>query len=291
VVFLAGFMLSEPLTLPPRRWHRLLTALVVGVVLSVPFSFTIGPVAVYTSPELALLIGNLVAFAVCRRASLSLRLLETRPLSPTATEFRFEPSRPLTFRAGQWLELHLPHRADIRGTRRVFSIASAPSLALADSPVIAIGMRVPPSGSSFKRALGALEPGSRVRVTQVAGDFVLPKDPSVPIVLVTGGIGVTPFASQLSECRARGEQRDVVIVIASGDSEDNPYGDILERSGSRVVRLERSELTADRLLASVPDIGDRRGYVSGAPSLVAAGRSALRAAGARAVKTDYFSGY
>lgn len=294
VVFLAGFMLSEPLTLPPRRWQQWLTAAVTAVAFSIPFGF--GPI--YTSPELALVIGNVVAFAVSRRGGASLRLVERAPLSEHATEYRFEPSRPLAFEAGQYLELHLPHRADIRGTRRTFSIASAPEAALATAASVgngpsrvAIGMRTPEGGSSFKAALAQLEPGARIAVTQVAGDFLLPRDPAVPLLMVAGGIGITPFASQLASLAARGEQRDIVLVIVSSNPGEVLYRDAIEAAGARLVELAPDQLTPDALRELVPDLATRRGYVSGAPSLVAAARTALRRAGVRRVATDYFAGY
>jgi len=288
VVFLAGFMLSEPLTLPPRRWQQWLTAVVVGVAFSVPFSF--GPM--YTSPELALVVGNIVAFAVSRRSGFSVRVVDRVPLSPFATEYRFEPSRPLHFEAGQYLELHLPHKTDIRGMRRTFSIASAPQLAAAATgPQLAIGMRTPEGGSSFKAALATLEPGSRIAATQVAGDFVLPRDASIPLVMVAGGIGMTPFASQLASLTARGEQRDVVVVVVSSHPGEMLYRDVVESSGARIIELTAHQLAADALLEAIPDLATRRGYVSGAPSIVAAARTALRRAGVRRVRTDYFVGY
>ena len=287
VVFLAGFMLSEPQTLPPKQWQRWLTAGVVAVAFSVPFGF--GPI--YTSPELALVVGNIVAFAVSRRSGFSVRLVDRGALSPFATEYRFEPSRPLRFEAGQYLELHLPHKTDIRGMRRTFSIASAPELAVADERRVAIGMRTPEGGSSFKAALATLEPGTRIAATQVAGDFVLPRDASIPLVMVAGGIGITPFASQLASLAERGEQRDIVIVVISSNPGEVLYRDVLERAGARIVEFDPEHLTTDALREAVPDLDTRRGFVSGAPSIVAAARTALRRAGVRRVHTDYFAGY
>ncbi|MBX9471774.1 ferredoxin--NADP reductase [Microcella sp.] len=288
VVFLAGFMLSEPQTLPPRDWQRWLTAAVVAVAFSVPFGF--GPI--YTSPELALVVGNIVAFAASRRSGFSVRVLEQRPLSPAATEWLFEPSRPVRFDAGQYLELHLPHKADIRGLRRTFSIASAPERAVAESePRLAIGIRTPEGGSSFKAALASLEPGTRIAATQIAGDFVLPRDASIPLLLLAGGIGVTPFASQLASLVARGEQRDIVVVVVPSNPDEVLYRDTIEAAGARLVTLTRDELTTDALREAVPDLASRRAYVSGPPSVVAAARSALRRAGAKRVQTDYFAGY
>jgi ferredoxin-NADP reductase len=288
VVFLAGFMLSEPQTLPPRDWQRWLTAAVVAVAFSVPFGF--GPL--YTSPELALVVGNIVAFAVSRRGGFSVRVLEQRPLSPAATEWLFEPSRPVRFEAGQYLELHLPHKADIRGLRRTFSIASAPERAVAESdPRLAIGMRTPEGGSSFKAALASLEPGTRIAATQVAGDFVLPRDASIPLLLLAGGIGVTPFASQLESLVSRGEQRDIVAVVVPSNPDEVLYRDTIEAAGARLITLSRDELTTDALRDAVPDLASRRAFVSGPPAVVAAARTALRRAGAKRVQTDYFAGY
>ncbi len=286
-VFLAGFMLSEPLTLPPRRWQQWLTAAVTALVFSVPFS--LGPI--YTSPELALIVGNLVAFAVSRRTAVSLRLRTSEALSPHAVEHRFDLSRPLAFEAGQYLELHLPHRADIRGLRRVFSIASPPSAAAGENPQLSVAMRTPENGSSFKAALAALEPGARVAVTQVAGDFLLPRDPAVPLLFVAGGIGMTPFASQLAELAARGEHRDIVVVVVPSNPDEVLFHDEIAAAGARLEIVVPGQLTADALRSLVPDLAARRAFVSGAPAVVSAATAALRAAGARRVRTDYFVGY
>ncbi|WP_066043584.1 ferredoxin--NADP reductase [Herbiconiux solani] len=189
IVFLAGFMLSEPLTLPPRRLQQLLVAAVVAVLFAIPFQ--LGPI--YSSPEIALVIGNIVAFAFGQRRSIRMRYLGVRDLTPTAVAFDFEPASPVRFRPGQYLELGLPHgRSDSRGSRRAFSIASAPG-----ADVLSLGVKLSQPSSSFKRALVALEPGATVRATWVGGDFLLPADPATPVILAAGGIGITPFISQL----------------------------------------------------------------------------------------------
>ncbi|HET8956945.1 MAG TPA: FAD-dependent oxidoreductase [Microcella sp.] len=283
VVFLAGYMLSEPQTLPPRRWQQWLVAVVTALVFSIPFNAGF----LYTTPELALVVGNIVGFAVSRRGGFALRLTGSRALSDSATEFTFTPTRPVRFEAGQYLELHLPHSADRRGTRRIFSIASAP-----EHEQIALGMRTPDTGSSFKRVLRELDEGATVQATQVSGDFLLPRDPATPVVMVAGGIGVTPFASQLASATARGETRDVHVVYVPSRPDEVLYREVLEGAGATVTVLDRdTEITADALRELVPDLSSRRGYVSGAPSLVADAASALRRAGAKRVKTDYFAGY
>ena len=152
-------------------------------------------------------------------------------------------------------------------------------------------MRTPAGGSSFKSALAALEPGTRIAATQIAGDFTLPRDASIPLVMLAGGIGMTPFASQLSDLVARGERRNLVVIVVPSSADEVLYRDTIEAAGARLVVMPRDELTPDALQAAVPDISSRRAFVSGAPGLVSAGRSALRRAGAKRIKTDYFAGY
>ncbi|KQX06464.1 hypothetical protein ASC59_00890 [Leifsonia sp. Root1293] len=296
IVFLAAFMLSEPLTLPPRRWQQLMVAGVVGVLFSIPFA--VGPFAM--TPELALVIGNAIAFAFGQRRAVRLRLVETRHPTPSIVEYVFAPLRPVAFRAGQSLELAVPHRrADSRGTRRVFSISSPP-----DEPDrITIAMRMPEKPSTFKRALGSLEPGSIVRATSVGGDFLLPDDDSEPVLLIAGGIGITPFASQLASDSVAGRRRDVVLVYAAGSGEI-AYREVIAESAAEVVVLgaggselpdgwsaHSGRVDSAMLDLAVPDWRTRRTFVSGSPAMVDSVRSALARRGGRSVTTDAFSGY
>nr|MCW2727193.1 hypothetical protein [Aeromicrobium sp.] len=302
IVFLAGFMLSEPLTLPPRRRQQLAVAALTGVVFAYPmwigwFTDTPPSLGVFTiTPEVALLVGNLLAFAFARRRGLTLELEATRRVTPQTHELTFRSSRRIAFEPGQYVELTLPHPGvDGRGSRRTFSISSPP----ADDGRIALTLRVPENASSFKRALLALEPGERVRGTGIGGDFVWPSDPSTPLLLVAGGIGITPFLSQLRH----GPARDVVLVYGVSSPDEIAFVD--ELAGARVVLVcpERPDrlpggwtfvqepfLSAAVIEQAVDDLGSRHAFVSGPPAMVNAVRAGL-AKRCRSLKTDYFSGY
>ncbi len=305
VLFFVGFMLTEPLTLPPRRWQQLLLAGVVGLLFAVPFNLGFAA----NSPELALLVGNLLAFAAGQRGGIRLRFEGSRPLTPTTTEFRFRPERPLRYAAGQYLELHLPPAradgagadgagADRKGPRRVFSLTSAPG-----SPGLAIGVGTAEPVSAAKRTLLALEPGDEVTGTAVGGDFVLPRDPGVPVLLIAAGIGITPYLAQLGAGAAR--DRDVILLYLVRNAAELAYADELERSGARVlVRLADgstppgfaqdagdARLDGARLRELVPDISARHVFISGSPASVRSLRTAARSAGARRIRVDSFAGY
>ncbi len=300
VLFLLGFMLTEPLTLPPLRWQQGLYAGLVAALFALQLS--VGPV--FLGPEFALVIGNVVAFALGQRRGVRLAFTGSRQLTPTSTELVFEAARPVRFRAGQYMELDLPHQgADSRGSRRIFSITSAPQR----TDAVTFGLRTSEAGSSFKNALLELPASARVTGTVVGGDFLLPRDASVPLLLAAGGIGVTPFMSQLRELAARGEQRDVVLVYVVRDDAEIAFLDELVELGTRVVLFSPGgagaaalpptwtrageEPTTEMLLAAVPDLTERTVLVSGAPRFIRDLRGHLRGAGVSRVRTDAFVGY
>jgi ferredoxin-NADP reductase len=304
LLFFVGFMLTEPLTLPPRRWQQLALAAVVGVVFAVPYNF--GFIA--NSPELALLVGNVLAFLVGQRGGLKLTFTGSRALTPSTTEFAFEPSRPVRFVPGQYMELDLPHaKSDGRGRRRVFSLTGSP-----DSETVTFGVRTSEPLSAAKKVLLALKPGDHVAATSVGGDFVLPRDPRTPVLLIAAGIGITPYLAHLAS--GAGRDRDVVLLLLARNAEEIAYAQELKTSGVRILaRLADgsippsfitdagtavpgltapgSRLDGPSLRALVPDISDRTVYISGSPASVASLRRAARKAGARRVHVDSFAGY
>ena len=327
VLFFVGFMLTEPLTLAPRRWQQLALAAVVGGLFAVPYN--LGFVA--NSPELALLVGNALAFAVGQRGGVRLRFVGSRPLTPTTTEFSFRPERPLRFVPGQSLELHLPpdkagNRADKgegkgdgKGIRRVFSLTSAP-----DAPLLTIGVGTAEPVSAAKRSLLALAPGATLTATTVGGDFVLPRDPARPVLLIAAGIGITPYMAHLAGAAddvpgasgegagasdiaagASGGGRDVVLLYLAKNPAELAYAEELQRSGARVLaRLADGSvppafmqdagtrrIDPAALKELVPDIAAREVFVSGSPASVRSLRAAARGAGARHVHVDSFTGY
>lgn len=301
LLFLGAFMLSEPLTLPPRRWQRLSVAAVVGVLAGWPIPL-FGVITL--GQERALLIGNLVAFAWAARGIVRLRFEGDRMLTPSVRELTFRARRRLRFAAGQYIELEVPHAgADARGTRREFSISSAP----ADLPAVRIAYRMQPETareSTYKKALLRATPGGDCAATGIWGDFTLPRDTTMPLLLVAAGIGVTPFVSHLREAHARGERRDVVLVYVASSPDELAYRDELAETGVPVVVFTREEpaelpahwrwaggtrLDAAGLQASVDDLAARHAFISGPPALIADLAPALERA--RSLTTDAFAGY
>ncbi|HQU07990.1 MAG: hypothetical protein B7X04_03170 [Parcubacteria group bacterium 21-54-25] len=296
-IFFASVMLTEPLTTPPTRALRILYGVFVGLL----FYPDLHVGGTYLTPELALLAGNLLSYAMSPKTKLVLTLTNRIRLSPSMYEFVFAPNRPLAFQSGQYLEWTLPHEAyDSRGVRRYFTIASAPS----DSAV-RLGVKFYDPASSFKKTLGSLARGDQLIASQLAGDFTLPRDKHRKLVFIAGGIGITPFVSMIRHMLNENEARDIVLLYANNTTAEVAYRELLERATALGVRtvhaISKDPTTATRISridaaairTAVPDFLDRTFYISGPHGLVAGMHTTLRDLDVPAsrIKTDYFPGF
>ena len=293
--FLALFMLTEPITMAPRRLGQLSVAALVGLGTAFPVSISWGELSFSSSPELVLVLGNLVAWAWTLRHPGSLavgaRITETTRIGERALVTQLELDRPLGHLAGQWVELQLPHRrADGRGIRRVFSISSPPDSAR--EKTLEFVTTLAEHGSSFKHQLARATPGERVRITRVGGDFVLPSDTSSPLVMVAGGIGITPFLSQIRELTSRGESRALTLIHARRGGEADPFDTgVPSFVNYRVTDRDSLVPTLQEVSSAQLEGKPALWMVSGSPGFVRAVKKTLRTRGTRRILTDVFTGY
>jgi hypothetical protein len=124
IFFFAFVMLTEPLTTPPTK--RLQTAY--GVLVGVLFApqFHIG--GFYTTPETALMLGNIFSYVVSPKQKIISTVTEKIQIAPDMLDFLLKPAKKLTFLPGQYMEWTVGHsRPDSRGNRRYLTIASSPT--------------------------------------------------------------------------------------------------------------------------------------------------------------------
>ncbi|BCM20856.1 FAD-dependent oxidoreductase [Mesorhizobium sp. J8] len=296
--FFAFVMLTEPLTAPAQRWPRIAFAVIVGFL----FAPNIHIGSFYFTPELALLAGNLFAYAVSPKGRFVLTLERIEQIAVDSYDFVFRPSRRLAFRAGQYLEWTLSlDCSDNRGNRRYFTVASSPT-----EQSVRLGVKFYPQSSAFKRALGAMKPGATIHASQLAGDFTLPSDPKTKIAFLAGGIGITPFRSMLQYLIDRQEARPIVVLYGTEGQEDIAYRHVLASArrelGIRTyhavakgaVRGQYPGYIDARLVRlTMPDYLERTFYVSGPQAMVKALRQKLVAMGVSRsrIKVDYFPGF
>lgn len=289
-LFFLGFvMLTEPLTTPPSRPLRIAYGALVGFL----FAPNIHIGTFYTTPELALLMGNVFSYLVSPKGRFMLVLNRIEEVAQQTYEFVFTADRPALFKPGQYMEWTLAHAyPDNRGNRRFFTIASAPA-----TTEVRLGVKFYNPASSFKRALGSLRPGDTISASHIAGGFTMPKDPKKKLVFIAGGIGVTPFRSMIEHLLNMGEKRDIVMLYSNRTPEDIAYRQLLDRAeaelGIRVVYVTGTKIDSTLITREVPDYHNRIFYISGPHGMVESFKSIIHAMGVSRlkIKSDFFPGF
>lgn len=218
--------------------------------------------------------------------------------------FRFAKPADWTYRAGQFVDITLldPPETDPEGDMRGFSISSAPR-----EDVIMITTRL--RDTAFKRVLQQVPLGTTVKIEGPFGDLRL-HHADRPAVVLTGGIGVTPFRSILIETiRGGGLPYRVVLLYANRTSADAPFFDELRELASQDSKLtlvpimtavpaqewsgERGHIDAGMLERHLDGITNAIYYLTGPPGMVQGLRTMLVTSGVDEddIRTEEFTGY
>lgn len=302
VLFFSFIMLTEPLTTPPTKKLQLIYGIVVGIL----FSPQIHIASFYTTPELSLLIGNVFSYLVSPKQKLMLTLKEKIKLSPDIYDFVFNKNSNFSFSPGQYLEWTLGlNNPDSRGNRRYFTIASSPK-----EETLRIGVKFYENSSSFKKKLLSLSIQDKVLAGSLSGDFTLPKDESVKLVFIAGGIGITPFRSIVKHLLDENKKLDIVIFYSNKFFGEIVYKDIFDKAfeslGIKTIynltdvdnipknwNGEVGRLNNQTIKNNVPDFKKSLFYLSGPHNMVSGFEEVLHDMGVpnSKIKKDFFPGY
>jgi glycine betaine catabolism B len=285
LIFMGSIMLTEPATIPGRKLDQLVFAAIVGLIFGAHMPIAFG---IDASPHIALLIGNLFAALIERRSSAVATFIGMKRLSPSTYELAFRPQRPFSYQAGQYIEMTIPGAGlDRRGNRRSFTIASGEK-----DKELRFGIKIPQQASRFKQKISQLHTGDRVLINHRAGNFLLPQDINTPIIMVAGGVGVTPFIAQLRTIIEKHDTRHIELHHFIASNDEKIYQDVCrdaEKYGVKTVYYVGKDKTL-----SDDYITQHRASVwcvSGPPPMVRAYVKRLRVRGVKNIKRDYFSGY
>lgn len=298
LIFAGTVMLTEPSTMPPTQDYRLMYGALVGIIFGAQLEW--GRVA--TTPQFALIVGNIFALAVSPKIKVKLKLKRIEQITPTVKDFIFTKPAGLQYAPGQYMEWTLPvSPRDLRGNRRTFSLASSPT-----EKDLRIGVKFCEPGSDFKKHLSELSDGDELVAGQLAGDFQLPAATKQPLVFIAGGIGVTPFRSMVQHMLDKQQTRRITLFYCLSSMKEAAYKEVFREAkslGLKVVYVVAEGdaprdgytgfLTEDILRKEVLDYDQRLFYISGPNGMVRTFRKMLSGMGvkARNIHTDYFSGY
>lgn len=301
VFFFAFVILTEPLTTPPTRGRQRVYGALVGVLFAPQFHLG----GLYTTPELAILIGNVFSYLVSPRATLILRLVRRIPIGPDTYDFILAPSRKFAFAPGQYMEWTLGHAdPDSRGNRRFFTLASAPT-----EDHVRVGVKFSRYSSSFKLALLSMKENTEIVASNLAGDFTLPRSRKQPLVFIAGGVGITPFRSMLQYLLDTKQPRPITLFYANRTVDEIVYRDVLDRAerelGIRTIYTvtdptrvpagwtgQVGRIGPKLIKAGVPDYARSLFYISGSQGMVQSFKQLLQDLHIpeSQIKTDFFSG-
>lgn len=246
------------------------------------------------------------------------RLLARHSIAQDTVAFEFERPSDFHFEAGQFLSVVLPDFIPDEDSEddgeRMLSICSAPH---DERLVVAVRMRDTPFKQHLARAIAGAD-GAHVHLSPAMGELVLPREAPADVVMIAGGIGITPFYSMLRDLahrQARGETVPsvtllygnrhraaavwfdelntlaeqhaflrVVHVLAEADSPTVEHGRWAVRHGL---------ITAQTVRETVPEYTRQHHYVVGPTAMVAAMQDCLDDCGVPPdqVFLEFFAGY
>jgi ferredoxin-NADP reductase len=132
--------------------------------------------------------------------------------------FRFEKPTSFKFTPGQFIDVTLLNssQTDSEGDVRGFSIASAP---YEDFIMVATRLR----DTAFKRVLRSVPLGTEVKIEGPFGNLRLHNDKSRAAVVLTGGIGITPFRSILLHAAKERLPHHIFLFYSNRRPEDSAF--------------------------------------------------------------------
>jgi ferredoxin-NADP reductase len=197
--------------------------------------------------------------------------------TPDIRTFRMARPEGFEFKAGQFLTLRV--RADGREHVRCYSISSPPGArGHLEITVKRLGL--------VSGALHAtIRPGSMLSVRPPAGAFVYPAGEDRPLVLIAGGVGITPLMSMLRHAIDAEPMRPVTLVYSVRTVADLAFREELQLLNRRHTQFRAffaisdgpadpgffpGRITEALLQTTVPDIAHAICLLCGPPPMLAA---------------------
>ncbi|MGH9488490.1 MAG: ferredoxin--NADP reductase [Terriglobales bacterium] len=234
------------------------------------------------------------------------RLLERQTVAEGTMAFRLEKPAHFDFRPGQTIDLKLPQLPDSTpgGNVHTFSLADE-----SEAPALTVATRM--RGSAFKNAFAGMPLNGALELDGPLGDFTLPNRDTRTIVLLAGGIGITPFRSMARHAAHHKLGHRIVLFYGNRRPEDAAFLDdllALQQENPRFTcvpvmsEMEKSQrswsgargLITGKLLAEhLKDAHEPVYFIAGPPGMVTALRGTLHDAGVDDddIRTEEFSGY
>ena len=125
------------------------------------------------------------------------------PLSPTILEVGLTLDRPMTFQAGQYVNINLP---TVEGSR-AFSIANSP----AEPNKVVLHVRKVPGGAATTYIHERLAVGDVVDLSGPYGQFFVRTSDTQDVIFIAGGSGLSSPESMVVDLLEQGDSRQIYL--------------------------------------------------------------------------------
>ena len=233
------------------------------------------------------------------------RLVGKEDIAEGITSFSLEKPEGFDFKPGQFAKFTISSCDDPnKKISHYFSITDSPSDA-----EISFATRI--RESEYKKSLTRLSLGDVVEVDGPMGDLVLSEDEKESVIMIAGGIGVTPFRSMIRSVLQNRQQKNVTLLYANQTPEGTAYYNELigigfaQQNINVLMILEgldedeqtealKSGVISDETIKNVTYWDNSTYYITGPPAFVEAMDSILvekLAIPAEQIKKETFVGY
>ncbi len=221
--------------------------------------------------------------------------LERIKRTPTAVSYRFKKPEDFSFTPGQYMLVDL-------GNKLIHPLSLSNSQ---NTEFIEFTKRI--SCSPYCERLKSLEKGEIINLKGPIGKFCLAEESGDAVVMIAGGIGITPIMSILKNLeKNNGHIGPVILIYGNMNREDIAFKDELENlnlpdyhlvhvllDSTGMENAYQGFINADIISKEVPNINNASYMVSGPPGMIGAIEKALTNLGVAKdrISTDIFFGY
>jgi nitric oxide dioxygenase len=182
------------------------------------------------------------------------KVMRKVPESSEITSFHLVPAdggRLPTYRPGQYISVRMFVPALGLMQPRQYSLSAAPGgKYLRISVKRESGQGTHPAGWVSQQLHEQIEPGDAIDVAPPMGEFFLHEDRQSPVVLISGGVGITPMMAMLDHLLQQQAGRQIRFLHACRDGGTQAFGEHLAN-----VSAEHGATLQSRVFHEVPQNG------------------------------------
>lgn len=146
------------------------------------------------------------------------------PLTPTIKAVHLQLDSPISYQAGQYVQVRIPGLAIETGPSRAFSIANAPD-AHGLAQEIELNVRRVPGGVGTTWLHESLREGDALHLSGPYGRFFVRHSAHQPMIFMAGGSGLSSPRAMIHELLGRGCEQPITLIYGQRSRAELYYDD------------------------------------------------------------------